>query len=332
MSELKLNQDGYIVREDGNNPSLIVARPAKPKLTTVERAYLLSLPPQSELRQAYEASDDFESDTGMTMFAEYLIPGTYNVPVPTGTNLIYVDGAGGGAGGGAGFASGSSGGGGGGGGSGCSARLHPVRIPPTTTRLQITIGAPGAGGIVGGAAAGAGTSTIILDPDAPTGAYSQVLLTLNGAAGTVAQPGTTTNGGNGGGTWTPQYANGGAGGGSGVAGSIGNTPATTRSGTYFHGSGGAGGGGASAAGGQTNPVMDFQAQAYPGVATGAQGGGGAGGMTCWAETWTGRRGYHGLAGGVGVPYGNDVPGAGGAGGGCNVNGNPGGAGFLRIYL
>lgn len=332
MSELKLNQDGYIVREDGNNPSLIVARPAKPKLTTVERAYLLSLPPQSELRQAYEASDDLESNTGMTMFAEYLVPGTYTVPLPAGTTLIYVDGAGGGGGGGAGFASGTSGGGGGGGGSACSARLHPIRIPPTTTALQITIGAGGVGGIVGGAAAGAGASTIIIDPNAPTGAYSQELIRLFGALGTVAQPGTTTNGGNGGGTSAPQYANGGTGGGAGVAGTNGNTPSAIKSGTFFPGTSGSGGGGSSAVGGQTNPILDFQPQANPGSVTGAQGGGGAGGMTCWAETWPGRRGYHGLQGGVGIPYGNDVPGSGGAGGGCNVNGNPGGNGFVRIYL
>lgn len=273
-----------------------------------------------------------QPNTGLYVFGEWLTPGVYTVTIPAGTSTIYVDGAGGGGGGGAGFASASSGGGGGGGGSACSARMHPVRVSPVTTRLRITVGAAGVAGVVGGSAAGAGGVTTIIDPDAPAGAYTQNMLTIWGAGGTVAQPGTSTNGGQGGGTSNPQYANGGAGGASGVAGSGGNTPGVSRSGTYFVGSGGAGGGRSSAAGGQTNPIMDFQPQSNPGYANGTLGGGGAGGLTVWAETWIGRTGYQGLQGGTGIAYGNDCPGTGGAGGGCNVPGNPGGPGFVRIYL
>lgn len=271
------------------------------------------------------------------MLGEWLTPGTYTIDIPQGTPMIWVDGAAGGGGGGAGFASGASGGGGGGGAAGDSCRMFPIRVPPTTTRLRLTIGAAGTGGVVGGAAAGQGGDTKIEDPDASNpGGWSVALLTLWGTSGTVAQPGTANNGGNGGGKGNPIYQNGGAGGAS-AAGTAPGAIGSSRSMCYWNGYAGAGGGGSNGtngfAGAQTPFLQDWQPQPNPGALSGALGGGGAGALSIWSGVWLGKQGVNPGAGGAApVPFGNDVPGAGGGGGGCNGAGNPGGAGMLRIFV
>jgi hypothetical protein len=98
MSELKLNEQGHILREDGNLPSVTVARPARAELTAAEQSYLASLPPQSKLRQAYEASDakQFPStpearNTLQALVSEAWMSGAILALIGYGPTRVYLD-------------------------------------------------------------------------------------------------------------------------------------------------------------------------------------------------------------------------------------------------
>ena len=176
----------------------------------------------------------------MSLATEYSVNNTvgnagnpYYITIPAGKagGVMWVDAAGGGGGGGGGFNGVNWAAAGGGGAAGMSCLMFPIRIPATTTRLAIIVGAGGAGGATGASAglAGvngvAGGATYIYDPDLSFAgdAYANYILTLYGG-----QPGsgasTSLVGGLGGIIGAPSYLIGGGSSGTNAIGGDGSAP------------------------------------------------------------------------------------------------------------
>lgn len=292
----------------------------------------------------------------MSLVVEYLInnatanagnPFILNVPATKAGGLMFIDGAGGGGGGGAGFNGANWSSGGGGGSSACSCMQFAVRIPPTTTRLAIVVGAGGAAGVIGSVGAaggngGNGGATIIYDPDITlSGAGNPDLLRLYGGNGGSGGA-TAQTGGVGGILGAPSYGTGaGSSGVNAVGGTGTNSVTSIQEGMlgYFLQVGGGGGGGTDGGsvaqkGGDTSSIVPWVTNSgiggSPGGTNNWKAGGGAGGGTCFANLFPG---YFASGGTLGLtPYhAPSIPGFGGGGGAGSANGANGADGIVRIY-
>ena len=141
-------------------------------------------------------------DTVPTTLACYGTPGTYTYTVPTtprGSHHCRVTVTGGGAGGGASCADGAGNGGGTypGGGGGAGGTEVCVLDLPCGLEIQITVGAPGAGGVNGGNGTDGGVSAFggYVVSTGGAGAYGGLVGTAGGGGGTGYGPGLGTPGG-----------------------------------------------------------------------------------------------------------------------------------------
>lgn len=300
----------------------------------------------------------------MSLAGEYATNGTFTLAVPAtkAGGLMWVDGSGAGGGGGAGVGTDNWGGGGGGGSSGLACMMLPVRIPPSTTSLTITVGVGGAAGVgstallTQGTAGGAGGFSRIEDLALPAGL--RTLLTLNAGSGGAPAPiggaGVLASGfgGAGGAVGAPTYATG-----AGLGGTTANVAPTKGFAPWnvslltqrvldclYIQCGGAGGGGtdsstlAFAGADSISPIAGFldSVGGAKGGTSNQKAGGGAGGTSIFVGTWPGRAGSGGV-GGTGTPnFSPTIPGCGGGGGGSTVTGTAGNGalganGMIRIY-
>ncbi|MCK1503115.1 hypothetical protein [Bradyrhizobium sp. 188] len=237
--------------------------------------------------------------------------GTYTLTLPSTLvgGGVWVDAAAPGGGGGAGQASGTTAGGGGGT-AGQSVDGYFLSASPGDT-LTITIGAQGAGGVVGGAVATAGGNITITGATTSNATASPFPTVLGGSLGAPGAAGTGGTGGTGRGS----------GAGSGGAAGANGASVTTMYGRVISSAGGGGGASTAGSGGAGGGSPN-----WANAAGGGSSGGGGGGGGWWGQA------FAGSANGVDA---NQSPafvgwGQGGAGGGANGKGGPGGPGMVRL--